>query len=124
MLCLYKTDNDCVMKFTYSEHASGRSVLTALKEPGQCSTQQQVRCSVLFNYTDFSSEPSAFRSYLWCTNQHGSATTALKNQSLCSQAQTCLTDYMSASCLDGYLPNVSRGLTSQCLNIQICLCGV
>ncbi|XP_060944786.1 integrin beta-5 [Limanda limanda] len=33
VLCLYKTDNDCVMKFTYSEHASGRSVLTALKEP-------------------------------------------------------------------------------------------
>ncbi|XP_029967045.1 integrin beta-5 [Salarias fasciatus] len=33
VLCLFKTDNDCVMKFTYSEHASGRSVLTALKEP-------------------------------------------------------------------------------------------
>ncbi|XP_070693758.1 integrin beta-5 [Pempheris klunzingeri] len=33
VLCLYKTDNDCVMKFTYSEHASGRSILTALKEP-------------------------------------------------------------------------------------------
>uniref|UniRef100_A0A8D0A3R8 Integrin beta n=1 Tax=Sander lucioperca TaxID=283035 RepID=A0A8D0A3R8_SANLU len=33
VLCLYKTDNDCVMKFTYSEHASGQSVLTALKEP-------------------------------------------------------------------------------------------
>uniref|UniRef100_A0A1A7YSU4 Integrin beta n=1 Tax=Iconisemion striatum TaxID=60296 RepID=A0A1A7YSU4_9TELE len=33
VLCLYKTDNDCVMKFTYSEHASGLSVLTALKEP-------------------------------------------------------------------------------------------
>uniref|UniRef100_A0A8C2Z6K0 Integrin beta n=1 Tax=Cyclopterus lumpus TaxID=8103 RepID=A0A8C2Z6K0_CYCLU len=33
VLCLYKTDTDCVMKFTYSEHASGRSVLTALKEP-------------------------------------------------------------------------------------------
>ncbi|XP_047456541.1 integrin beta-5 [Mugil cephalus] len=31
--CVYKTDNDCVMKFTYSEHASGRSILTALKEP-------------------------------------------------------------------------------------------
>uniref|UniRef100_A0A673B7X7 Integrin beta n=1 Tax=Sphaeramia orbicularis TaxID=375764 RepID=A0A673B7X7_9TELE len=33
VLCLYKTDNDCVMKFTYSEHASGQSILTALKEP-------------------------------------------------------------------------------------------
>ncbi|XP_041662159.1 integrin beta-5 [Cheilinus undulatus] len=33
VLCLYKTDSDCVMKFTYSEHASGRSILTALKEP-------------------------------------------------------------------------------------------
>ncbi|XP_026865392.1 integrin beta-5 [Electrophorus electricus] len=33
VLCLYKTENDCVMKFTYSEHASGQSVLTALKEP-------------------------------------------------------------------------------------------
>ncbi|XP_067460333.1 integrin beta-5 [Thunnus thynnus] len=32
VLCLYKTDNDCVMKFTYSEHASGQSILTALKE--------------------------------------------------------------------------------------------
>ncbi|MEQ2316817.1 Integrin beta-5 [Ameca splendens] len=37
VLCLYKTDNDCVMKFTYSEHASGRSILTALKEP-ECSS--------------------------------------------------------------------------------------
>lgn len=36
VLCLYKTENDCVMKFTYSEHASGQSVLTALQEPGQC----------------------------------------------------------------------------------------
>nr|XP_020477373.1 integrin beta-5 isoform X2 [Monopterus albus] len=33
VLCLYKTDDDCVMKFTYLEHASGQSVLTALKEP-------------------------------------------------------------------------------------------
>lgn len=33
VLCLYKTDNDCVMKFTYSEHASGQSILSALKEP-------------------------------------------------------------------------------------------
>uniref|UniRef100_A0A3P8XMF6 Integrin beta n=1 Tax=Esox lucius TaxID=8010 RepID=A0A3P8XMF6_ESOLU len=33
VLCLYKTENECVMKFTYSEHASGMSVLTALKEP-------------------------------------------------------------------------------------------
>lgn len=31
--CVYKTENDCVMKFTYSEHANGQSVLTALKEP-------------------------------------------------------------------------------------------
>uniref|UniRef100_A0AAQ5YTA6 Integrin beta n=1 Tax=Amphiprion ocellaris TaxID=80972 RepID=A0AAQ5YTA6_AMPOC len=36
VLCLYKTDDDCVMKFMYSEHASGLSVLTALKEP-ECS---------------------------------------------------------------------------------------
>lgn len=35
VLCLYKTDDDCVMKFTYSEHASGQSVLTALTEPGE-----------------------------------------------------------------------------------------
>ncbi|KAI5621151.1 integrin beta-5 [Silurus asotus] len=33
VLCLYKTENECVMKFTYSEHASGQSVLTALQEP-------------------------------------------------------------------------------------------
>ncbi|KAM9342952.1 integrin beta-5 isoform 2-T2 [Pholidichthys leucotaenia] len=33
VLCLYKTDDDCVMKFTYSEHASGQSILTTLKEP-------------------------------------------------------------------------------------------
>nr|XP_043874971.1 integrin beta-5 [Solea senegalensis] len=33
VMCLYKTENDCIMKFTYSEHASGRSILTALKEP-------------------------------------------------------------------------------------------
>lgn len=33
VLCLYKTDNDCVMKFTYTEHASGQSILTALQEP-------------------------------------------------------------------------------------------
>uniref|UniRef100_A0A671PLN6 Integrin beta n=1 Tax=Sinocyclocheilus anshuiensis TaxID=1608454 RepID=A0A671PLN6_9TELE len=31
--CVYKTENDCVMKFTYSEHANGQSILTALKEP-------------------------------------------------------------------------------------------
>ncbi|XP_068184933.1 integrin beta-5 [Antennarius striatus] len=37
VLCLYKTDNDCVMKFTYSEHASGQSILAALKEP-ECVT--------------------------------------------------------------------------------------
>ncbi|XP_051814681.1 integrin beta-5 [Acanthochromis polyacanthus] len=36
VLCLYKTEDDCVMKFTYSEHASGLSVLTALQEP-ECS---------------------------------------------------------------------------------------
>ena len=34
VLCLYKTENDCVMKFTYSEHANGQSVLMALQEPG------------------------------------------------------------------------------------------
>ncbi|KAK1165982.1 integrin beta-5-like [Acipenser oxyrinchus oxyrinchus] len=37
VLCLYKTENDCVMKFTYSEHVSGQSVLAALKEP-ECGT--------------------------------------------------------------------------------------
>ncbi|XP_061826921.2 integrin beta-5 [Nerophis lumbriciformis] len=36
VLCVYKTDDDCVMKFTYLEHASGRAVLTALKE-AECS---------------------------------------------------------------------------------------
>ena len=35
VLCLYKTENECVMKFTYSEHANGQSVLTALEEPGE-----------------------------------------------------------------------------------------
>ncbi|XP_056435940.1 integrin beta-5 [Gadus chalcogrammus] len=33
VLCLYKSENDCVMKFMYSEHANGKSILTALKEP-------------------------------------------------------------------------------------------
>nr|XP_033801508.1 integrin beta-5 [Geotrypetes seraphini] len=33
VLCIYKTDSDCVMRFTYSEDVSGKSVLTALKEP-------------------------------------------------------------------------------------------
>ncbi|XP_030641873.1 integrin beta-5 [Chanos chanos] len=33
VLCLYKTENDCVMKFTYTEHANGQSILTALQEP-------------------------------------------------------------------------------------------
>ncbi|XP_043930863.1 integrin beta-5 [Protopterus annectens] len=33
VLCLYKTENDCVMRFTYSEHSSGKSILAALKEP-------------------------------------------------------------------------------------------
>uniref|UniRef100_H3B689 Integrin beta n=1 Tax=Latimeria chalumnae TaxID=7897 RepID=H3B689_LATCH len=33
VLCLYKTENDCVMRFTYLEHTSGKSVLTVLKEP-------------------------------------------------------------------------------------------
>ncbi|XP_061917813.1 integrin beta-5-like [Entelurus aequoreus] len=36
VLCVYKTDDDCVMKFTYLEHASGRAVLTALRE-AECS---------------------------------------------------------------------------------------
>uniref|UniRef100_A0A8C5H4Z4 Integrin beta n=1 Tax=Gouania willdenowi TaxID=441366 RepID=A0A8C5H4Z4_GOUWI len=34
VLCLYKTEDDCVMKFSYSEHDSGLSVLTVLEEPG------------------------------------------------------------------------------------------
>lgn len=46
VLCLYKTDNDCVMKFTYSEHASGKSILTALKEPGQ----QQQLMNLIFKF--------------------------------------------------------------------------
>ncbi|XP_075466013.1 integrin beta-5 [Ascaphus truei] len=37
VLCIYKTDQDCVMRFTYFEDASGTSVLTALKEP-ECAT--------------------------------------------------------------------------------------
>lgn len=47
VLCLYKTDDDCVMKFTYSEHASGQSILSALKEPGQCYKQQYIMLSFL-----------------------------------------------------------------------------
>lgn len=35
--CVYKTENDCVMRFTYSEDASGKSILTVLKEP-ECAT--------------------------------------------------------------------------------------
>ena len=35
VLCLFKTENECVMKFTDSEHANGQSVLTALEEPGE-----------------------------------------------------------------------------------------
>uniref|UniRef100_A0A4W3HPM8 Integrin beta n=1 Tax=Callorhinchus milii TaxID=7868 RepID=A0A4W3HPM8_CALMI len=38
VLCLYKTENDCVMRFTYSEHVSGKSILTALKEP-ECASE-------------------------------------------------------------------------------------
>ncbi|XP_078084335.1 integrin beta-5 [Mustelus asterias] len=38
VLCLYKTENGCVMRFTYSEHVSGKSVLTALKEP-ECASE-------------------------------------------------------------------------------------
>ncbi|CAH2304987.1 integrin beta-5 [Pelobates cultripes] len=41
ILCIYKTENDCVMRFTYSEEASGKSVLTALKEP-ECATAPNV----------------------------------------------------------------------------------
>uniref|UniRef100_H3D1V2 Integrin beta n=1 Tax=Tetraodon nigroviridis TaxID=99883 RepID=H3D1V2_TETNG len=41
VLCLYKTDDNCVMKFTYSEHTSGQSILTALKEP-ECGTGTNV----------------------------------------------------------------------------------
>ncbi|XP_053327070.1 integrin beta-5 isoform X2 [Spea bombifrons] len=37
ILCVYKTESDCVMRFTYSEEASGKSILTALKEP-ECAT--------------------------------------------------------------------------------------
>ncbi|XP_056409415.1 integrin beta-5-like [Hyla sarda] len=33
VLCVYKTENECVMRFTYSEDPNGKSVLTALKEP-------------------------------------------------------------------------------------------
>lgn len=35
--CVYKTENDCVMRFTYSEDASGKSILAVLKEP-ECAT--------------------------------------------------------------------------------------
>ncbi|XP_072273996.1 integrin beta-5 [Pyxicephalus adspersus] len=31
--CVYKTDNECVMRFMYSEEASGKSILSVLKEP-------------------------------------------------------------------------------------------
>lgn len=33
VLCVYKTENECVMRFTYSEDPNGKSILTALKEP-------------------------------------------------------------------------------------------
>ncbi|KAM9710627.1 integrin beta-5 [Menidia menidia] len=33
VLCVFRTEDDCVMRFTYSEHASGQSVLTALQQP-------------------------------------------------------------------------------------------
>ncbi|CAN2389083.1 integrin [Pristimantis euphronides] len=33
VLCVDKTENECVMRFTYSEDPSGKSILTALKEP-------------------------------------------------------------------------------------------
>ncbi|KAG8546682.1 hypothetical protein GDO81_030033, partial [Engystomops pustulosus] len=33
VLCVYKTENECVMRFTYTEDPSGKSILTALKEP-------------------------------------------------------------------------------------------
>ncbi|KAG8432161.1 hypothetical protein GDO86_016703 [Hymenochirus boettgeri] len=32
-VCIYKTENDCVMRFTYSEEESGRSILRVLKDP-------------------------------------------------------------------------------------------
>uniref|UniRef100_A0A8C2HKK3 Integrin beta n=1 Tax=Cyprinus carpio TaxID=7962 RepID=A0A8C2HKK3_CYPCA len=44
--CVYKTENDCVMKFTYSEHASGQSVLTALKEP-ECAVAPDAKTVLL-----------------------------------------------------------------------------
>lgn len=37
ILCAYPVNN-CVMKFTYSELASGKSNLTVLKEPGWASS--------------------------------------------------------------------------------------
>ncbi|XP_077129448.1 integrin beta-5 isoform X2 [Ranitomeya variabilis] len=37
VLCVYKTEAECVMRFTYAEDPSGKSVLTALKEP-ECGT--------------------------------------------------------------------------------------
>lgn len=44
--CMYKTENDCVMKFTYSEHANGKSVLTALKDP-ECGVAPNARTVLL-----------------------------------------------------------------------------
>ncbi|KAM4698234.1 integrin beta-5 isoform 1-T2 [Rhinophrynus dorsalis] len=37
VLCIYKTENDCVRRFTYREEDSGKSILTVLKEP-ECAT--------------------------------------------------------------------------------------
>jgi len=49
ILCAYPVNN-CVMKFTYSELASGKSNLTVLKEPGWPSLEFP------FNSTDSSLE--------------------------------------------------------------------
>lgn len=38
------------MKFTYSEHASGQSILTALKEPGQFFKQQQQQQLIRYSF--------------------------------------------------------------------------
>lgn len=46
VLCQYKTENDCVMKFTYTEHASGHSVLKALQEP-ECASAPDALTVVL-----------------------------------------------------------------------------
>ncbi|XP_075037304.1 integrin beta-5 [Mixophyes fleayi] len=46
VLCVYKTENECVMRFTYSEEANGKSILIALKEP-ECGSAPDAKTVLL-----------------------------------------------------------------------------